>query len=217
MLAVTLGFKNFQSEQVKVHYSFLEPVNLELRLAVFNFLPIFSLICSWFFKNFESIAAKFRSHNRSTISFSMLCQLNWRLFSCFCIIVKLQRRKSKLLSSWTTNCQKIFSIAPHRAKALYNLGIVAILLANTRKLLKFYRFESTQDFVFFIDLNFFFCLFLVYFAIETGIVFNFLNFEQKWASCLLKKCCYKKSVLLFLLTGATWHFFISLNSRWFSM
>ena len=29
-----------------------------------------------------------------------------------------------------------------RATALYNLGLVAILLANTRKPLKFYRFES---------------------------------------------------------------------------
>ena len=49
MLTVTLGFKVskfFKSEQVEAHSSFLEPVNLELRLAVVNFLPIFSLICS---------------------------------------------------------------------------------------------------------------------------------------------------------------------------
>ena len=47
MLTVTLGvyvLKFFKSEQVEVHSSFLEPVNLELRLAVFNFLPIFSPI-----------------------------------------------------------------------------------------------------------------------------------------------------------------------------
>ena len=50
MLTATLGFKIFKNEQVEVHSSFIEPVNLELRLAVFNFLPIFSLICSWFFK-----------------------------------------------------------------------------------------------------------------------------------------------------------------------
>ena len=49
MLTVTLGLKVskfFKSEQVEVHSSFLEPVNLQFRLAVFNFLPIFSLICS---------------------------------------------------------------------------------------------------------------------------------------------------------------------------
>ena len=45
----TLGLlvsKFFKSEQVEIHSFFLEPINLELRLAVFNFLPIFSLICS---------------------------------------------------------------------------------------------------------------------------------------------------------------------------
>ena len=52
----------FKSEQVKVHSSFLELVNLELRLAVFNFLPIFSLICSRFCKNFESIDVNFSGH-----------------------------------------------------------------------------------------------------------------------------------------------------------
>ena len=49
MLTVTLGLqvsKFFKSEQVEVHSSFLVPVNLESRLAVFNFLPIFGLICS---------------------------------------------------------------------------------------------------------------------------------------------------------------------------
>ena len=49
MLTVTLGLKVskfFISEQVEIHSSFLQPVNLELRLVVFNFLPIFSLICS---------------------------------------------------------------------------------------------------------------------------------------------------------------------------
>ena len=48
MLTITLGLwvsKFFESEQVEVRSSFLEPVNLDLRLAVFNFLPIFSLIC----------------------------------------------------------------------------------------------------------------------------------------------------------------------------
>ena len=74
---------------------------------------------------------------------------------------------------------KILLNCLRRAAALYNLGIVAILLANTRKSLKFYRFELAQNLVSFIDLNFF-RLFLAYFAAEVGIVFNlFLNFEQK--------------------------------------
>ena len=49
MLKVTLGLqvsKFFESELVEVHLSFLEQVNFELRLAVFDFLSIFSLICS---------------------------------------------------------------------------------------------------------------------------------------------------------------------------
>ena len=49
MLTVTIGFKVlkiFKSEQVEVHSYILEPVNLEFRLAVFDFLPIFGLICS---------------------------------------------------------------------------------------------------------------------------------------------------------------------------
>ena len=73
------------------------------------------------------------------------------------------------------NCKKILNCL-RRATALYNLRIVAILLTNTRKLLKFYRFESAQNLVSFIDMNLFF-VFLVYIAAKAGIVFNlFLNF-----------------------------------------
>ena len=48
VLTETLGFKIFQKlTSLSITYSsFSEPVNCELRLAVFNFLPIFSLICS---------------------------------------------------------------------------------------------------------------------------------------------------------------------------
>ena len=49
MLTVTLGLKVskfFKSERVEVHSFLFRTVNLEFRLAVFNFLPIFSLICS---------------------------------------------------------------------------------------------------------------------------------------------------------------------------
>ena len=67
----------------------------------------------------------------------------------------------------------------HGATTFYNLEIIAILLVNTKKSLKFCRFGSAQNLVSFIDLNFF-CMFLAYFAAKAGIVFNFfLNFEQK--------------------------------------
>ena len=49
-LYVNSNFWFQKSEQVEVHSSFLEPVNLELRLAVFNFLPVFSLIVLDFLK-----------------------------------------------------------------------------------------------------------------------------------------------------------------------
>ena len=47
MLTATTGFKIFPkvNELKYIHCSFLELANQELRLAVFNFLPIFSLIC----------------------------------------------------------------------------------------------------------------------------------------------------------------------------
>ena len=48
-----------------------------------------------------------------------------------------------------------------------------------QKTLKIHRYESAQILVSLNSLEFF-CLFLVYFAAEAGIVFNlFLNFEQK--------------------------------------
>ena len=76
------------------------------------------------------------------------------------------------------NCQKHSQLLALSNRALES-WIVAILLANTRKSLKFYRFKSAQILVSLISLNFF-CLFLVYVAVEAGIVFNlFLNFEQK--------------------------------------
>ena len=65
MLTVTLGLyvsKFFKSKQVEIHSSVLEPVNLESRLAVFNFLLIFSLVCSWFCKTFESIDVNFSGY-----------------------------------------------------------------------------------------------------------------------------------------------------------
>ena len=65
MLTVALGFqvlKFFKSEEVEVHSSFLELVNLELRLAVFNFLPIFGLMRCGFCKSFESFDVNFSGH-----------------------------------------------------------------------------------------------------------------------------------------------------------
>ena len=75
------------------------------------------------------------------------------------------------------NCRKNFSIACAEQQSFIILNsLLAILLANTRKSLKFYRFESARILVSLISLNFF----LVCFAAEAGSVFNFfLNFEQK--------------------------------------
>ena len=44
----------------------------------------------------------------------------------------------------------------HTATGLYDFEIAAILLANTKKSLKFYRFESVHILVSFIDLSFVF-------------------------------------------------------------
>ena len=55
--------------------------------------------------------------------------------------------------------------------------MVAILLANTRKSLKFYRFELARILASLISVIFFF---LVCFAAEAGNVFNlFSNLDQK--------------------------------------
>ena len=76
----------------------------------------------------------------------------------------VQFEKSKLFPTTAKN---------NSPTTVYSLRTIAILLANTRKLLKFYRFESVQNLVSF-------CLLLVYFAAEASLIFNlFLNFEQK--------------------------------------
>ena len=41
MLTAAIGFKFFKSEQVGKQCSYLEPVNVELTLAVFNFFADF--------------------------------------------------------------------------------------------------------------------------------------------------------------------------------
>ena len=51
---------------------------------------------------------------------------------------------------------KIFLNCFRKATALYNLIIVEVLFANTRKSQNFYHFDSAQNLVSFIDLNFFF-------------------------------------------------------------
>ena len=60
MLTVTLGLKVskfFKSEQVEVHSSFLELVNVEFRLAVFNFLPTLYLVLFIILRASMSISA----------------------------------------------------------------------------------------------------------------------------------------------------------------
>ena len=70
-------------------------------------------------------------------------------------------------------CQKDFSIACAEQGSFIILNSCNFLLANTRKSLKFFCFESAQILVSLISLNFFFfCLYLVYFAAEADIVFN---------------------------------------------
>ena len=63
-----------------------------------------------------------------------------------------------------------------------NLEIVTILLANTGKSLKFYRFETVQSllFSFFLDSKFIhFRLLLIFFTAAASIVLNlFSTFEQ---------------------------------------
>ena len=67
--------------------------------------------------------------------------------------------------------------------ALYNLGIVAVLLANW-KITKIPSFWISTEFSFFLDLKFVLVgLFLIYFFIAQAdiVIYLFLNFEQKWA------------------------------------
>ena len=82
-----------------------------------------------------------------------------------------------------TSLHVICGLGPPQSKILATpmspAPLSVALLANTRKSLKFYRFESAHVLVCLISLNFF-CLFLVYFAAGAGNIFNlFLNFEQK--------------------------------------
>ena len=71
---------------------------------------------------------------------------------------------------------RIFFVSLALALASSLVSSTPPLVANTRKSLKFYRFESARILVSLISLNFF----LVCFAAEAGSVFNlFLNFEQK--------------------------------------
>ena len=61
----TLGLKvskNFKTEQVEVHSSFVEPVNVEFRLAVFNFFANIQSHLFLTFLNFESVDVNFSGH-----------------------------------------------------------------------------------------------------------------------------------------------------------
>ena len=55
-----------------------------------------------------------------------------------------------------------------RATELHNLEIVAILLANIKKSLRFYRFESAQILLIFVWFEFF-LFFFILFCTEAGI------------------------------------------------
>ena len=73
----------------EVRFFLQEPINFELRLAVLNFLPIFSLICTESLKASMSILATM--FVKLFYSQCSVC-LNER---CFCSIVKLRKQKSE--------------------------------------------------------------------------------------------------------------------------
>ena len=111
-----IRFQNFfKSEQIELHSSFFEPVNLELSLAVFNFLPIFSLICSWFLKNFR-------------VAMSILAAMFVKMFNSYCSVClsegffpafphrKTAKEKSKLF--WREQLPKISQLLAQSNSAL---------------------------------------------------------------------------------------------------
>ena len=118
----------------------------------------------------------------------MLCLPERTLFAAFYVKLILMG-KGELFSVWPIDCQKIFSIAlaERSSTNFITSWIVVVLLANTKKSLKFYCLESVQNFLSFFNLKFIlFCLFLINFAAEAGIVPDMLNFVQKWTSCSYK-------------------------------
>ena len=60
-------------------------------------------------------------------------------------MVKLQKQKGEHFSTVLMDGQKNSQLLVRSTIALYDLKIVAILLANTRKLLKFDSFESVRN------------------------------------------------------------------------
>ena len=79
-----------------------------------------------------------------------------------------------------------------------NLGIVAILLANTKKSLKFYRFELAQTLVAFIDLIFCFACFWFILLPRLALFLVCSLILNKNRLMFLENSSYKKSVLQFL-------------------
>ena len=80
---------------------------------------------------------------------SILAAMFVILFNSNCTVFLEHRKIAKLKKqpfSSRTTAKKILNCW-RRATALYNIGIVAILLANTSKSLNFYRFESAQNLV----------------------------------------------------------------------
>ena len=75
-----------------------------------------------------------------------------------------------------------------RNSTLQFQNIVSILPANTRKSVKFRRFESAQNLISFLEWKFIPFLFVLYFfTAKAGIVLNlFLNFEQNELRVLIK-------------------------------
>ena len=148
--------KVFKRDQVEVHF-FLEPVNLESILAVFIFCRFSASFALDFVKilraSMSILAAMFVTRFNSYCS---VC-FKWKLSPLLLRHRKFANEKKQAffqveLSTNFLNCLR-------RATALYNLGILAILLASTKSL-KFFR------------------LFLFYFAAEAGIVFLIFPYKK---------------------------------------
>ena len=116
------------------------------------------------------------------------------LFNSYCFVCLskgffqlLQQEKTSFFK--LNNCQKF-------SQLLAQSNGVAILLANTKKSLKFNRFESAQNLVSFTDLNFLF-VFGIFCCRGWHCFHLFLNFEQNEPR-VLGNCSYKKCIDFFV-------------------
>ena len=88
---------------------------------------------------------KFWEHNLATIFVKLHALSPWvTTFLQLLQYHKIAKVKTRACFE-LNNCQKFLHLPAQCATAIYNLGVT--LLANTEKLLKFYRFESEKNIV----------------------------------------------------------------------